>query len=53
MVSELAYRPSRVTTIAHRAATGPLHPEITVKYVAVSVIFLNSGLSLKTEVSWL
>ena len=32
-------------------ATGPLHPEYTVKYIAVSVIFFNSGLSLKTEVS--
>ncbi|XP_064404202.1 sodium/bile acid cotransporter 7-B-like isoform X3 [Halichondria panicea] len=28
---------------------GPLHPEYTVKYFAVSVIFFNSGLSLKTE----
>ncbi|KAM3857471.1 sodium/bile acid cotransporter 7 [Diretmus argenteus] len=28
---------------------GPLKPEITVAYVAVSVIFFNSGLSLKTE----
>ncbi len=32
-------------------ATGPLHPEYTVRYIAVSVIFFNSGLSLKTEVS--
>ena len=32
-------------------ATGPLRPEITVKYIAVSTIFFNSGLSLKTEVS--
>ena len=30
---------------------GPLRPEITVKYFAVSLIFLNSGLSLKTEVN--
>ncbi|XP_077445752.1 sodium/bile acid cotransporter 7 isoform X2 [Stigmatopora argus] len=29
---------------------GPLKPEITVSYVAVSLIFFNSGLSLKTEV---
>ena len=29
---------------------GVLVPEVTVKYVAVSVIFFNSGLSLKTEV---
>lgn len=28
---------------------GPLKPEVTVAYVAVSVIFFNSGLSLKTE----
>jgi len=28
---------------------GPLYPEITIKYVAVSVIFFNSGLSLRTE----
>ncbi|XP_061565788.1 sodium/bile acid cotransporter 7 isoform X2 [Cololabis saira] len=28
---------------------GPLKPEITVAYVAVSLIFFNSGLSLKTE----
>ncbi|XP_014666476.1 PREDICTED: sodium/bile acid cotransporter 7-like isoform X2 [Priapulus caudatus] len=28
---------------------GILKPEVTVKYVAVSVIFFNSGLSLKTE----
>ncbi|XP_072352208.1 sodium/bile acid cotransporter 7 isoform X4 [Scyliorhinus torazame] len=28
---------------------GPLRPEITITYVAVSTIFLNSGLSLKTE----
>ncbi|XP_041455624.1 sodium/bile acid cotransporter 7-B-like isoform X2 [Lytechinus variegatus] len=28
---------------------GPLLPEITVKYLAVSIIFFNSGLSLKTE----
>lgn len=31
------------------AKGGILKPEITVKYVAVSTIFLNSGLSLKTE----
>lgn len=31
-------------------AAGPLKPEITVKYIAVSTIFFNSGLSLKTEV---
>lgn len=29
--------------------SGPLRPEITITYVAVSVIFFNSGLSLKTE----
>ena len=29
---------------------GPLRPEYTVKYIAVSLIFFNSGLSLKTEV---
>eukprot|EP00062_Callorhinchus_milii_P013894 gi/632962495/ref/XP_007897351.1/ PREDICTED: sodium/bile acid cotransporter 7 isoform X2 [Callorhinchus milii] len=28
---------------------GPLRPEITITYIAVSTIFLNSGLSLKTE----
>ncbi|XP_055502350.1 sodium/bile acid cotransporter 7 isoform X1 [Leucoraja erinacea] len=28
---------------------GPLKPEITITYVAVSTIFFNSGLSLKTE----
>ncbi|XP_072553942.1 sodium/bile acid cotransporter 7 isoform X6 [Paramormyrops kingsleyae] len=28
---------------------GPLKPEITVTYFAVSAIFFNSGLSLKTE----
>ncbi|XP_061664499.1 sodium/bile acid cotransporter 7 isoform X4 [Syngnathoides biaculeatus] len=28
---------------------GPLRPEITVSYAAVSLIFFNSGLSLKTE----
>ena len=28
---------------------GPLKPEITIKYMAVSTIFFNSGLSLKTE----
>lgn len=28
---------------------GPLKPEVTVTYVAVSLIFFNSGLSLKTE----
>ncbi|XP_048459107.1 sodium/bile acid cotransporter 7 isoform X1 [Rhincodon typus] len=28
---------------------GPLRPEFTITYVAVSTIFLNSGLSLKTE----
>jgi len=31
------------------AAGGPLHPEITVKYMAVSFIFFSSGLTLKTE----
>ncbi|XP_028658553.1 sodium/bile acid cotransporter 7 isoform X2 [Erpetoichthys calabaricus] len=33
---------------------GPLKPEITITYIAVSTIFFNSGLSLKTEVadSW-
>lgn len=35
-------------TLSHHA--GPLKPEITVKYIAVSLIFFNSGLSLKTEV---
>ncbi|TSL61116.1 Sodium/bile acid cotransporter 7 [Bagarius yarrelli] len=29
---------------------GPLRPEITITYIAVSAIFFNSGLSLKTEV---
>lgn len=28
---------------------GPLKPEITISYIAVSLIFFNSGLSLKTE----
>ncbi|XP_036407767.1 sodium/bile acid cotransporter 7 [Megalops cyprinoides] len=28
---------------------GPLKPEVTITYIAVSVIFFNSGLSLKTE----
>ena len=28
---------------------GPLYPEITVKYIAVSVIFFGSGISLRTE----
>jgi len=28
---------------------GPLYPEITIKYIAVSIIFFNSGLSLKTD----
>ncbi|XP_023589345.1 sodium/bile acid cotransporter 7 isoform X5 [Trichechus manatus latirostris] len=28
---------------------GPLKPEITVTYIAVAIIFFNSGLSLKTE----
>lgn len=28
---------------------GPLHPEFTITYVAVSAIFFNSGLSLRTE----
>ncbi|XP_059820990.1 sodium/bile acid cotransporter 7 isoform X4 [Hypanus sabinus] len=28
---------------------GPLKPEITITYIAVSTIFFNSGLSLKTE----
>lgn len=28
---------------------GPLKPEITIKYIAVSTIFFNSGLSLKTD----
>lgn len=31
------------------AKGGPLVPEITVKYLAVSFIFFNSGLSLRTE----
>lgn len=30
---------------------GPLRPEYTVKYIAVSLIFFNSGLSLKSEVA--
>lgn len=30
--------------------SGPLKPEVTIAYVAVSLIFFNSGLSLKTEV---
>ncbi|XP_041078802.1 sodium/bile acid cotransporter 7-A-like isoform X3 [Polyodon spathula] len=34
---------------------GPLKPEISITYIAVSAIFFNSGLSLKTEVAdcWL
>jgi sodium/bile acid cotransporter 7 len=32
------------------AKGGPLKPEITVKIIAVSAIFFNSGLSLKTDV---
>ncbi|XP_020567155.1 sodium/bile acid cotransporter 7 isoform X2 [Oryzias latipes] len=28
---------------------GPLRPEVTIAYIAVSIIFFNSGLSLKTE----
>uniref|UniRef100_A0A665T9P6 Sodium/bile acid cotransporter n=1 Tax=Echeneis naucrates TaxID=173247 RepID=A0A665T9P6_ECHNA len=28
---------------------GPLKPEVTIAYIAVSLIFFNSGLSLKTE----
>ncbi|XP_003383568.1 PREDICTED: sodium/bile acid cotransporter 7-A-like [Amphimedon queenslandica] len=31
------------------AKHGPLRPEYTVKYIAVSLIFFNSGLSLKSE----
>lgn len=31
------------------AKGGPMMPEITIKYIAVTVIFFNSGLSLKTE----
>ena len=31
--------------------TGPLKPDITVKIIAVSTIFFNSGLSIKTEVT--
>uniref|UniRef100_A0A3Q2ZG53 Solute carrier family 10 member 7 n=1 Tax=Hippocampus comes TaxID=109280 RepID=A0A3Q2ZG53_HIPCM len=31
------------------AKGGPLKPEITISYLAVSLIFFNSGLSLKTE----
>lgn len=38
--------------IAILLLTGPLKPEITITYVAVSTIFFNSGLSLKTEVSF-
>lgn len=34
----------------HLSLTGPLKPEVTIAYVAVSLIFFNSGLSLKTEV---
>ncbi|XP_030743066.1 sodium/bile acid cotransporter 7 [Echinops telfairi] len=30
---------------------GPLKPEITVTYIAVAIIFFNSGLSLKTEIA--
>ncbi|XP_039921383.1 sodium/bile acid cotransporter 7 isoform X3 [Hirundo rustica] len=30
---------------------GPLKPEITITYIAVSAIFFNSGLSLKTELA--
>ncbi|KAK4819018.1 hypothetical protein QYF61_024134 [Mycteria americana] len=30
--------------------SGPLKPEVTITYIAVSAIFFNSGLSLKTEV---
>ena len=30
---------------------GILKPEITVKYIAVFIIFFNSGISLKSEVS--
>ncbi|XP_008639566.1 PREDICTED: sodium/bile acid cotransporter 7 [Corvus brachyrhynchos] len=37
----------------HKRGTGngkrPLKPEITITYIAVSAIFFNSGLSLKTE----
>ncbi len=29
---------------------GPIRPEITVKYIVVTLIFFSSGLSLKTEV---
>ena len=32
---------------------GPLRPEITIKYIAVSLIFFNSGLSLQTEVRYI
>lgn len=28
---------------------GPLHPEYTIKFIAVGIIFFNSGLSLKSE----
>ena len=31
-------------------STGPLKPEVTVKYVSVMAIFLCSGMSMKTEV---
>ncbi|XP_044537340.1 sodium/bile acid cotransporter 7 isoform X4 [Gracilinanus agilis] len=31
------------------AKGGPLKPEVTITYIAVSAIFFNSGLSLKTE----
>ncbi|XP_051475050.1 sodium/bile acid cotransporter 7 isoform X4 [Apus apus] len=30
---------------------GALKPEITITYIAVSAIFFNSGLSLKTELA--
>lgn len=39
-----------VVYISSLSHTGPLKPEITITYVAVSLIFFNSGLSLKTEV---
>jgi hypothetical protein len=32
--------------------TGILRPEITVKFVAVSIIFFSSGISLRSEVKF-
>ena len=41
---------ARIAFIIVCDTAGPLRPEITVKYIAVTTIFFNSGLSLKTEV---